>query len=158
MAAMTIEATSAFSNLDGGVGNDTILGGTFNDTIYGGDDSDSINAKQGDDSIAQAAGSTIDPNVADTIDGGLGRDLVEYTTAAGGVHSLQTSSNNTGAAAGGTDPSKTLKAPAKMMTSWGRQRRQYAVRWAGNEARLGAMVPTRSMVAWWRRAAATAVR
>jgi Ca2+-binding RTX toxin-like protein len=67
------------SEIDGGVGNDTIYGGTGNDVIMGGDGTDSLYGLNGDDTFIGDAGN-------DTIDGGNNSDTLSYQNATSGIN------------------------------------------------------------------------
>ncbi len=70
--------------IDGGAGNDNILGGGGNDTILGGDGADTISGGEGSDSVRGQAGNdvylfNVTEDAADTVDLGVGNDLVFVT-------------------------------------------------------------------------------
>ena len=66
---LTASALSVAVNLDGGIGNDTIIGGSGNDRLLGAAGADSITGGAGNDVIDGGAGN-------DTITGGLGSDVL----------------------------------------------------------------------------------
>lgn len=74
------------SNIAAGAGNDTVFGGTGNDTILGEAGNDVITIGTGIDSVDGGAGNdrvtvaSADINATDTIIGGDGTDILEYTT------------------------------------------------------------------------------
>ena len=66
---LTASALSVAVNLDGGIGNDTIIGGSGNDRLLGAAGADSITGGAGNDVIDGGTGN-------DTITGGLGSDVL----------------------------------------------------------------------------------
>jgi Ca2+-binding RTX toxin-like protein len=69
------------NNLQGDVGNDTIIGGNGNDYIYAGTGADNVSGGAGDDTFYFAAGQLSSGKVAvrDHVDGGTGYDTLAFT-------------------------------------------------------------------------------
>ncbi|MBC6438777.1 MAG: hypothetical protein GDA52_11785 [Rhodobacteraceae bacterium] len=64
-------------SLDAGPGDDTLNGGGGADTLIGGIGADDINGGAGDDMFGESGG--LDDGARDTLDGGSGRDTVDYS-------------------------------------------------------------------------------
>ena len=71
----TLIGNEANNILNGGEGQDTISGGDGDDLLSGGSGTDALNGGDGDDYILQ----DIEAGVSDVLDGGSGRDVVDYS-------------------------------------------------------------------------------
>ncbi|MBW3543204.1 MAG: pre-peptidase C-terminal domain-containing protein, partial [Planctomycetes bacterium] len=81
-------ASTLATQLDGGIGADTLFGGTGHDRLVGGDDDDLLHGRHGDDTLLGGSGndllqggngedSLIGTEGDDTLIGGLGNDVLE---------------------------------------------------------------------------------
>ena len=94
----TYGGTSGNDTLTSGATADTLNGLDGNDVLYGGGGSDSLSGGNGDDTLVGGTGS------ADTMNGGAGTDLADYSASSAGV----TVSLTTGAGSGGHASGDTL--------------------------------------------------
>ncbi len=102
-----IEGGSGDDHLTGGndAGNDTLIGGIGADSLDGQDGDDNLDGGEGNDSLFGGAGTDqlFGGAGADQLDGGEGFDVAHYSDASSGLTvDLQSSSDNTGDAAGDT--------------------------------------------------------
>ncbi|MFC3126690.1 calcium-binding protein [Pseudoroseomonas globiformis] len=84
-----LEGSAGDDTLNGGIGNDELIGALGDDTLDGGDGNDLLDGGDGKDTLRGGAGDDVmigGPGiVADTFDGGVGFDTVDYSAASGAV-------------------------------------------------------------------------
>ena len=87
----TLNGLAGNDTLNGGTGNDILNGGEGNDTLNGGEGDDTLNGGEGDDTLNGIAGNNVidggagndtirgGSGLGDTLDGGSGVDLVDFS-------------------------------------------------------------------------------
>lgn len=85
-SGITLNGEGGNDYVEGGQGNDILLGGSGNDLLIGNDGWDRMNGGDGNDHFYYRQGSS---NVGDVINGGAGRDIVTFDSAAGANASVR---------------------------------------------------------------------
>ncbi len=118
----TLDGNGGNDVINGGDGNDSLRGGGGNDSLTGGDGADTLDGEDGANTLLGGAGddsfNVENDNLGDTIEGGIGYDIVDFSLASGttGID-LTLSGNGAGSGVFGTNTFQFIEIEAFDLTT-----------------------------------------